>query len=440
MTLCVTYIPKLSMSFLRAHWQKIVISLSVVGPAIIAGTANNDAGGISTYSLVGSRFGYGMLWVLVLNFITLACTQEIGMKLGVFTGKGLSALIREKFSIKLTFLAIVTLFIANVAVTTSEFAGIAAALELFGLPKWFTVPIFMGLVWIILYKGSFKKIEHFFMGLSLFLFVYIVSAFMAEPNWLEVARQSFTMQMPADKEFLLLLLGVMGTTITPWGQFFIQSYVVDKGADPKNYSIHRMEVYLSAFFTCFIAAMIMITTKEVLFDRGVVVDSAGTAALALAPILGAAATIIFGIGFFFASLLGAFILPLTTSYSICEALGFEHGMDTTWKQARVFYGLMAAVILLAGGVVLLPISLFQIMIFAQVVNGMLLPVILIFLVVLLRDGQQLGLPPQSRWARFFYTVITGETILRLIVVSVVLVLFTIFPSIIDTVKSYWIGI
>lgn len=428
-----------NMKFFRTQWQKLVLAFSVVGPAIIAGTANNDAGGISTYSYAGSRFGYLLLWALLINFVTLACTQEIGIKLGVFTGKGLAALIRERFSIKLTFFAIITLFCANLAVTTSEFAGIAAALELFGITKWISVPFFVALVWLLLYKGSFKKIERFFMMISLFLLVYIVSAWMSNPDWSDVLHHATSFQLPPEKEFLMVLLGVMGTTITPWGQFFIQSYVVDKGSSPKNYHIQRIEVYVSAFFTCFIAAMIMVTTKEVLFDRGIVVGSAGTAAQALAPILGAAAQIIFGIGFFFASLLGAFILPLTTSYSICEALGFEHGMDTTWKEAPVFYGLMAATIISAGLIVLLPgISLFQVMIFAQVVNGMLLPIILIFLVLLLMDGEKLGLPKQSKVGKFFYYLVTWESIIRLILVSVVLVLFTLFPSLIEVIQRWWI--
>lgn len=420
----------------RNKWHKLVLALSVVGPAIIAGTANNDAGGISTYSYVGSRFGYGMLWVLLVNFITLACTQEIGIKLGVFTGKGLASLIREQFSIRWTFFALITLFGANVAVTTSEFAGIAAALELFGISKFITVPIFGVVVWALLYKGSFKRIERFFMFISLFLLVYIVSAWMTHPNWLNVVRETVTVYMPADFAFLIALLGVMGTTITPWGQFFIQSYVVDKGADPKKYKIQQIEVYVSAFFTCAIAAFIMITTKEVLFDRGIVVDSASTAALALAPILGSLATIIFGVGFFFASLLGAFILPLTTSYSICEALGFEHGMDTTWREARVFYGIMAVIILISCLITLQPFfTLFQIMIFAQVVNGILLPIILIFLLILLLRGKKIGLPESSRWGKIFYLVITGETIVRLILVSVLLVALTLFPSLVGTFKN-----
>lgn len=413
--------------------------MSVVGPAIIAGTANNDAGGISTYSFAGSRFGYALLWLLLINFITLACTQEIGIKLGVFTGKGLAALIRERFSIKLTFLAIITLFFANLAVTTSEFAGIAASLELFGIPKWVSVPVFVVLVWLMLYKGSFKKIERLFMSISLFLLVYIVSAMLSNPDWGQVVQSTLTVHFSAEKDFLMLMLGVMGTTITPWGQFFIQSYVVDKGSSPKNYSIQQIEVFVSAFFTCFIAAMIMITTKEVLFDRGIIVDSAGTAAQALAPILGTLAHIIFGVGFFFASLLGAFILPLTTSYSICEALGFEHGMDTTWKEAKVFYGIMGVILIASGAIVLLPhLSLFQVMIFAQVVNGMLLPIILIFLFLLLRDGEKLGLPKQSRLGKFFYYLVTWETIIRLIVVSVVLVLLTVFPTLFDVVRQWWV--
>ncbi|MBI5728729.1 MAG: Nramp family divalent metal transporter [Candidatus Magasanikbacteria bacterium] len=421
----------------KARWQKLVLAMSVVGPAIIAGTANNDAGGISTYSYVGSRFGYAMLWVLLVNFITLACTQEIGIKLGVYTGKGLAALIREQFKIGWTLFALLTLFAANVAVTASEFSGIAAAFEMFGVSKWMVVPIFVVLVWVLLYKGSFKRIERFFLFISLFLLVYIVSAVLAHPNWANVLKESVAVRMPTDFPFLIALLGVMGTTITPWGQFFIQSYVVDKGADPKDYKIQRLEVYFSAFFTCLIAAMIMITTKEVLFDRGIVVDSAATAASALAPVLGSLAEIIFGVGFFFASLLGAFILPLTTSYSICEALGFEHGMDTTWKEAKAFYGIMAAIIVLSAVLTLQPwFSLFQVMIFAQVINGILLPIILIFILILLIKGKQFGLPESSKLGKIFYFVITGETIVRLIIVSVLLVLLTLFPSLVDWFKQW----
>ncbi len=422
---------------LKAKWPKIALILSVIGPAIIAGTANNDAGGISTYSYVGSRFGYAMLWVLLVNFITLACTQEIGIKLGVYTGKGLAALIREQFKIGWTLFALLTLFTANVAVTASEFAGIAAAFELFGFNKWAVVPIFAVLVWMFLYKGSFKKIERFFLFISFFLLVYVISAVLARPDWAVVLKETVTFRLPADFSFLIALLGVMGTTITPWGQFFIQSYVVDKGADQGDYRIQRFEVYFSAFFTCLIAAMIMIVTKEVLFDRGIVVDSAATAATALAPVLGSLATIIFGVGFFFASLLGAFILPLTTSYSICEALGFEHGMNTTWKEARAFYGIMAAVIILSAAFALQPFfSLFQVMLFAQVVNGILLPIILIFILVLLVRGKQYGLPESSRLGRIFYFVITGETIIRLIVVSALLVILTLFPSLPSWARSF----
>lgn len=421
---------------LKARWQKFVLALSVIGPAIIAGTANNDAGGISTYSYVGSRFGYAMLWVLLVNFITLACTQEIGIRLGVYTGKGLAALIREQFKIGWTLFALLTLFAANVAVTASEFAGIAAAFELFGVSKWAVVPVFAVLVWVLLYKGSFKKIERLFLFISFFLLVYIVSAVLAHPNWAVVLKETVTVRMPADFSFLAALLGVMGTTITPWGQFFIQSYVVDKGTGSADYKVQQFEVYFSAFFTCLIAAMIMITTKEVLFDRGVVVDSAAAAAGALAPVLGSLAMAIFGVGFFFASLLGAFVLPLTTSYSICEAFGFEHGMDTTWKEARAFYGLMAVIIVLSAAFTLQPIfSLFQVMLFAQAVNGILLPIILIFVLVLLARGRQFGLPAGSRLGRIFYFVITGETIVRLIIVSALLVIITLFPSLLDSARS-----
>jgi NRAMP (natural resistance-associated macrophage protein)-like metal ion transporter len=430
------------LNYLRNRtWPKILFFFSVIGPGIIAGTANNDAGGISTYSYAGSRFGYMMLWVLLINMITLAATQEIGVKLGAFTGKGLASLIRETFGVRWTFLAVITLFLANSAVTTSEFAGIAAAFELFGIPRWITVPISCVVVYAIIHKGSFAKTEKFFLFISMFLLVYVVSAVWSHPDWNQVLHSSISFYFPPDKEFFLLLLGVMGTTITPWGQFFIQSYVVDKGIDSKHYHYSQIEVYLSAFFTCFIAAMIMITTKQELFDHGLLVTSAETAASALVPFLGNLAKIIFGVGFLAASFLGAFILPLTTSYCICEALGYEQGLDRPYAKAPVFYSLMAVIIILSGVMVLLPFfSLFKIMIFAQVINGILLPVILIFLIILLNKGEEIGLPKQNTVLKWFYNIITWETIIRLILVSLMLVVFTLFPSLIDWIAKHWVAI
>jgi len=423
--------------FFKRWWKKALILATVIGPGIIAGSANNDAGGISTYSFAGSKFGYALLWVLVINLFTLACTQQMGVRLGVFTGKGLASLIRERFGVRWTLLAVITLLIANIAVCTSEFAGIAASLELFGVHKWITAPLFATLVWLILYKGSFKKIERFFLFISAMFLVYVVSAVMSKPDWSEVMKAGVTPFLSSDKAFFLALLGVMGTTITPWGQFFIQSYVVDKGISIKNYAIEKWEVIFSAFFTCFIAAMIIITTKNVLFDHGIVVDSAEKAALSLAPILGNFAEIIFGFGFFAASLLGAFILPLTTSYCVCEALGFEHGVDRKITEAPTFYGLMAFMVIFSAVFVVTPFfSLFQIMIFAQVVNGMLLPIILVFLIMLFNSGKELGMPQQSELSSFIYNFITWTIIICLTVVSLLLVALTLFPNLFDLIK-FW---
>lgn len=417
------------MTVFKRLLARMAVVFGVIGPAIIAGTANNDAGGISTYSLAGSQFGYLLLWVLFFNFFVLAVTQEIGIRLGIYTGKGLAALIRENFGVRWTLLAIVVLFTANLAVTTSEFAGIASALELFGLPRILTVPLFAVLIFLILYKGSFKKIERFFLFISLFFLVYIVSAVMAHPGWLEVARATVRPTFDFDPAYFMVMLGIMGTTITPWGQFFIQAYVVDKGINPRHYKIEKMEVFFSAFFTCLIAAMIIITTKNVLYDHGILVDGAEKAALSLRPILGSFAQIIFGVGFFCASLLGAFILPLSTSYTICEAFGFESGINTTWKQAPWFYGSMLASILFGAAVVLLSyIPLFKIMIFAQVVNAMLLPVILVFLVLLLKNRQRLGLPLGSRWGSWAYNIIAWLSIAVLTIVSLLLLVITLFPD------------
>lgn len=419
-------------------WLYILIFFSLIGPAIISGTANNDAGGISTYAYAGSKFGYLLLWVLVMNLVTLGCTQEIGIRLGVFTGKGLAALIRERFGIRWTFLAILTLFIANLAVTTSEFAGLAAVFEMYGISKYLTIPILAVLIWFVVFKGSFKKLEKFFLAISMFLLVYVVSAFMSQPDWGQVIKSSFTPNLPLNTAYFFTLLGIMGTTITPWGQFFIQSYVVDKGMHPRHYKAERIIIYFSAFFTCFIAAMIMITTKNVLFDHGIVVDSAEKAALALKPFLGLMAKNIFALGFFAASLLGAFILPLSTSYSVCEAFGFEHGIDKKMNEAPVFYGLMGIAIIFSSIIILLPaVPLFKIMIAAQVLNGLLLPIILVFLILLLNKGAEIGLPQPSKKEKFFYNIVSWEAIVRLTIVSFLLILFTLAPSLLEKTKVFF---
>ncbi|OGH88332.1 MAG: hypothetical protein A3J93_04740 [Candidatus Magasanikbacteria bacterium RIFOXYC2_FULL_42_28] len=413
----------------KNFWPKIVIALGVVGPGLIAGAANNDAGGISTYAYAGSRFGYLLLWVLTLNVITLFVTQSVGARLGIYTGKGLSALIRENFGVRATVLALLTLFIANTAVSASEMAGIASSFEIFGVSKFITVPIFAVLIWWILYKGSFKKVERFFLLISLFFVVYVFAAVMAQPDWAEVGRALTVPHFSFGSAYLVAFLGIMGTTVTPWGQFFIQSYIVDKGVSPKYFKIEKWEVFLSAFFTCLIAAMIIITTKNVLYDNGIVVDSAKSAALSLRPILGNWAEFLFGFGFFCASLLGAFILPLTTSYTICEALGFEYGMNRTWKEAPWFYGLMAVIIGIASVIVLLPfLSLFHIMVSAQVVNAILLPVILVFVALLMNKTKKLGLPEPSKFQKFWYNLVTWEAVVRLSLVSLLLLVVSIFPN------------
>ncbi|KKU27331.1 MAG: Natural resistance-associated macrophage protein [Candidatus Magasanikbacteria bacterium GW2011_GWA2_46_17] len=424
---------------LRRLWVWFFFVGSAIGPGIIAGTANNDAGGISTYSFAGSKFGYLLLWVLTANLITLACTQEIGVRLGAFTGKGLAALIRERFGVRWTMFALGILLLANTAVAISEFAGVAAALEIFHISKYFSIPILAIIVWVFLYKGSFKKIERFFLTISLFFLVYLASAWMSRPDWSMVIQAAGTPYLSLEPGYFLALLGIMGTTITPWGQFFIQSYVVDKGMGSKHFRVERWEVYFSALFTCIIAAAIIITTKGVLFDRGIVVDNAEKAALSLTPVLGVFAQDIFAAGFFFASLLGAFILPLTTSYSICEALGFEHGINTKWKQAPWFYGIITFVVVSSAIFVLLPfISLFKTMIFAQVLNGILLPIILVFLVLLFHDRARLGLPPVSRLGSAIYGFITWEAIIRLTLISFLLVIIILFPSLLDIIRAWLI--
>lgn len=399
--------------------------LSVIGPGIITANADNDAGGISTYSIVGAHYGYSLLWVLFLITFSLGITQEFGMRLGIVTGKGLAALIREKFGVKLTVFAMLTMLVANLGTITAEFSGVAASFSLIGVSKYFAVPFFALIVWFILYKGSFKKAEKIFLLLSSFYIVYIIAGFMVKPDFGAAAAALVTPSFRFDMKYLIVFIALIGTTITPWGQFFVQSYVVDKGVRYKHLNISRFEAYFGAIITNLVSFFIIVTTANVLFKYGLTITSASDAALALRPLAGEFAQFLFAFGLFSASMLGALILPVATAYAICEAFGWESGFNLNWARGKIFYCLIILSIIIPSAIVLLPgVNLMFLMLMSQAVNGMLLPVILIYLMRLMNDKDLLGKHVNG----MIVNIVAGITVVGLIIASIILIGVSFFPQ------------
>ncbi|MCL1890656.1 MAG: Nramp family divalent metal transporter [Coriobacteriia bacterium] len=377
----------------------IVLMLAAAGPGIIAELAGNDAGGISTFSVAGASYGYAALWAVPVAMLFLMVVQESAARLGAKTGKGLAALIRESFGIRLAAFAMLALLVANLGTTLSEFAGIAAAMELFGVNKYVSVPVAGLAVWALLMGGSYRRIEKIFLIISLVFLVYVVAAFMSAPNWGDVAVSTVVPHVVFEQGFFALIIAIVGTTIAPWMMFFGQSNVVEKGVNVKELFFQRVDVFAGAFVACVVVWFIIITTGSVLFPQGIVVDSAEQAALALVPFFKGYAIPLFGIGLLGASFLAACVLPLTTSYAICEAFGWERGSDRSWSEAPAFKGIITAVIALSCVVILIPeINLLGIMLTAQFVNGILLPILLFFLIKIINDKRLMGTYTNGKFA------------------------------------------
>jgi NRAMP (natural resistance-associated macrophage protein)-like metal ion transporter len=371
--------------------NRFLVFLSVIGPGFIAGNAGNDAGGIATYSIVGAREGYGLLWALILITFALAVIQEMSSRMGVVTGKGFGDLVREQFGIRVT-LAVMALFVfANLTVLIAEFAGIAASMELFGVHKHISVPISAFVVWFVVVKGNFKQVERFLIAISLIYLTYVFSGVMSNPPWKEVARQIMVPRIRLDKDYLLLFITMVGTTITPYMQFYLQSAVVDKGIRIDEYRYAKFDVYAGSFMTVFIAFFIVLSTGTILHPAGVIVDSAEHAAQALQPLAGEFASHLFAVGLLNASFLAAFVLPLATAYGLSEAFGWESGINKTFREAPQFLGFYTAFIVIGAGVILLPNApLIKIMYLSQTINGMLLPVVLIIMLRMVNDASIMG--------------------------------------------------
>jgi len=405
----------------RRRWLAF---LAIMGPGLVTATADNDAGGIATYASVGAAYGFQMLWILLLITFSLAVVQEMCARMGVVTGKGLSDLIREQFGVKTTAFAMLTLLIANGATTIAEFVGIAAASELLGVPKYLTVPLAAVFVWLVVVRGSYRRAEKIFLLLSLAFFTYVLAGFLARPDWGQVAHGLFVPVVVPESRFLLLFIATVGTTITPWMQFYLQASIVDKGLTVRDFGYARADVLFGAFVTSFFAFFIIVATGATLFVTGIhQIDSADQAALALTPIAGPLGGQLFAIGLLGASLLGASILPLSTAYAVCEAFGWERGVNQTWADAPIFYGLYTGMIILGALVALIPgAPLFLILLLSQDVNGILLPIILILMLRLTNDPRLMGKFVNTRLAN----ILGWTTAITLIIATIILIYTSVF--------------
>jgi NRAMP (natural resistance-associated macrophage protein)-like metal ion transporter len=403
----------------RVGRSRLLIFFAVLGPGLISAASDNDAGGITTWSVIGARYGYSMLWLLLLITPILAVTQEMGARMGAVTGKGLAALIRETFSLKVTAFAMFALLVANFGTTTAEFSGIAAAFSLAHVPAWAAVPPVALGVWLLVTRGSYRKVERVFLALTAVYVAYFVAGFLAKPDWGAAVHGAFVPQMQTSSLWILTAIAAIGTTITPWGQFFIQAYIVDKRISIARYAYTKVEVYMGAVFTDAIDLFIVLACAATLYKEGIVVETAQDAARALAPLAGQAASFLFGFGLLNVSILGAAILPLTTAYAVCEAFGLESGLDKKFDEAPAFNGLLTAFIALPALVAIIPgLPLVKVMLLSQDVNGILLPIILIYVLKIINDPKVMG---DHVNGRVYNTIAWGFSV-ALIGLSVTLVL------------------
>lgn len=398
-----------------SFWQRFLIFLSVMGPGIITANVDNDAGGITTYSVCGAHFGYSMVWSFIPILVALVIIQEMCNRMGVVTGKGLADLIREEFGVKVTFYSMAVLILANLGNAMAEFAGIAAASELFGMSKYVSVPLCALGVWWLVVKGTYKSVEKIFLGACIFYISYILSGFLVKPDWASVFRESVRPVFSFDKGFLFMLIGVVGTTIAPWMQFYQQAAVVEKGIKIKDYKYSKMDVVIGGFVVNIIAFFIVVVCAATLFKQGIRIETAKDAALALKPLAGNYCYLLFAFGLFNASLFAASILPLSTAYSVCEGMGWGAGINKRFKEAPHFYLLYAGIIIISAAVILLPkIPLIPLMLVSQVANGVLLPFILIFMIMLINNKRLMGEYTNTR----FYNLICWLTIIIMISLSI----------------------
>ena len=395
---------------MRQRWKtQLLLFLAVLGPGIITANVDNDAGGIFTYSQAGAQFGYTLLWTLIPITIALIVVQEMCARMGVVTGKGLSDLIREEFGLRATFIMMVLLVIVNFGNVMAEFSGIAGSMQLFHVSKYISVPICAALVWLLVVKGDYKSVEKIFLVASAFYLAYLFAGFFAHPDW-QTALLA-TVKPPSraawhQSGYIAMMVAVIGTTISPWMQFYMQSSVVEKGTNVKQLGASRADVIVGSFFTDIVGWFIVVACAATLFVHGLgAIQVPADAAEAMKPLAGEYAFILFAAGLFNASLFAASILPLSTAYTVCEGMGFESGLDKRFREAPVFYWLYTLLIVAGAGVVLWPnFPLVKVIIDSQVLNGILLPLVIILMLILINKTELMGKHTNNRWFNFFALV------------------------------------
>jgi NRAMP (natural resistance-associated macrophage protein)-like metal ion transporter len=410
----------------RPSWLRY---LALLGPGIIAANAGNDAAGVTTYAVVGARYGYSLLWMLVLITVSMGVVQEMCARMGAITGKGLSDLIREQFGVRWTAFAMLIILVANAGTIVAEFAGIAAAMELFDISRWISAPLAAVLVLLLVTRGSYHRVERIFLALTTVFLTYVVAAFLARPDWGEVFRSTLIPTWHWESGFIFMFVATVGTTIAPWMQFLLQSTIVDKGITSADLKFQRFEAILGVVLSDTVSFFIIVATAATLFIQGIQVETAEDAAKALAPIAGPYASALFAIGLLGASLIGACVLPITTAFSITEAFGWENGLDRDFREARVFYGLITGLVVAAALIVLIPgLPLVQLLLLTSAVNGVLLPVELFFIMRLINDRELMGANvngPVFNAIAWATTIVISILSVILLVVSLVLPLFGI---------------
>ncbi len=409
-----------------ARRKRLLAYIAILGPGMITANAGNDAGGIATFSSVGADFGYSLLWILIPIAISLGIVQEMCARMGTVTGKGLADLIREQFGVRWTALIMLALLVANAGVTVSEFVGVAAATELFGVSRYISVPLAAFAIWWLIVKGSYKRVERAFLLMSLVFLGYIVSAFLARPDWSAVAVGLVRPEFKLEHAFLFTFVAVIGTTISPYMQVYVQSSVVEKGVTPDDYAKTKIDVWVGTIFAILIVFFIIVSTAATLHKSGIQITTAADAAHALRPLAGRYAETLFGLGLFGASMLAAGVLPLATAYSISEALGFEKGVSRSFREAPIFLGIFTFLVAVGAAIAIVPnLPLIRVLLVTQVINGLLLPIILIAVLRLVNNRELMGRHVNGP----LYNVAAWLTAILVTILSLLYIFQTLFPTI-----------
>lgn len=400
-------------------FRNLLLFLAILGPGIITGSVDNDAGGITTYSVAGAHYGYSLLWTLIPAFVALVVVQEMNARMGLVTGKGLADLIREHAGVKITFFIFLGLLVADIGNTTTEFAGVAGSMQVFAVSKYIAVPIVAIAVWLLVVKGTYRVAEKIFLIFSVFLLSYVVSALLGKPSWGEIGSSIIHPDIQFNFDYITMVIGLIGTTIAPWMQFYMQSAVIEKGLEIKDYKFTMWDVIIGSVATVIVAFFIIVACASTLHVNGVQIEEAKDAALALKPFAGIFASQVFAFGLFIASVFSATILPIATAFYVCEAFGFEAGIDKKLKEAPQFYTLFTAILIISVGIILIPNApLILISLWSQVLNGVLLPVVLICMMLLINNKEIMG----EHTNKLFHNVIGWATTIILIGLTIALLI------------------